>query len=87
MSESILNPRGVKKIVGLAGIIGSVEYDKTNDILYGKFINVEGDLISYEGNNYEELQSDFINAVKDYLDYCKEKGIKPKIIKKGDTLK
>jgi predicted HicB family RNase H-like nuclease len=61
------------------GYSGSIEYSKTDNCLYGKVIGLEkGTGITYEGNTASELYEDFKGAIDDYLDYCKEKGIKPK---------
>jgi len=61
------------------GYSGSIEYSKTDDCLYGKVIGLDkGTCITYEGNTALELYNDFKGAIDDYLDYCKDKGIKPK---------
>ena len=56
--------------------IGSVEYSETDKILFGKVLGIRG-LISYEGQNVEELEQDFRAGVDEYLEICTEKGIKP----------
>ena len=56
--------------------IGSVEYNETDKILFGKVLGIRG-LISYEGETVEELERDFKDGVNLYLSVCEEKGIKP----------
>ncbi|WP_436415580.1 type II toxin-antitoxin system HicB family antitoxin [Petrimonas sp.] len=56
--------------------IGSVEYSEDDNILFGKVQGIRG-VISYEGNSLSELETDFKNAVDDYLTICREKGIEP----------
>ena len=56
--------------------IGSVEYSETDKILFGKVQGIRG-LISYEGQNVEELEQDFRAGIDEYLEICKEKGIEP----------
>lgn len=56
--------------------IGSVEYSETDKILFGKVQGIRG-LISYEGQNVEELEQDFRAGIDEYLEVCKEKGIEP----------
>ncbi|SKB94286.1 Predicted nuclease of the RNAse H fold, HicB family [Soonwooa buanensis] len=56
--------------------IGSVEYSETDKILFGKVQGIRG-LISYEGQNVDELEQDFKNGIDDYLEECKMKGIEP----------
>jgi predicted HicB family RNase H-like nuclease len=56
--------------------IGSVEYSEPDKILYGKVLGIDG-LISYEGQNVDELEQDFIDGIEHYLSVCKERGITP----------
>ncbi|MCL2596845.1 MAG: type II toxin-antitoxin system HicB family antitoxin [Paludibacter sp.] len=61
------------------GYSGSIEYSNSDNCLYGKVIGLDkGTCITYEGNTASELYEDFKGAIDDYLDYCKEKGVKPK---------
>ena len=48
------------------GYVGSVEFSEEDGIFYGKVMGVQS-LISYEGENEEELLNDFHAAVDDYL--------------------
>lgn len=64
------------------GYLGSVEYCKEDDCLFGKVIGIRG-LISYEGNSLSELKNDFQNAVDDYLNMCRLKKIEPEKAFKG----
>lgn len=51
------------------GYCGSIEVSFNDKCLYGRieFIN---DLVSYEGNTFEELETSFKEAVEDYLATC-----------------
>ena len=60
------------------GYIGSIEYSEEDDCLFGQVLGMSKDLISYEGNTASELYEDFKGAVNDYLDLCKQRGIKPR---------
>ena len=61
------------------GYSGSIEYSKADNCLHGKVIGLDkGTCITYEGNTALELYEDFKGAIDDYLDYCNDKGIKPK---------
>ena len=61
------------------GYSGSIEYSKLDNLLYGKVIGIgKGTCITYEGNTASELYEDFKGAIDDYLEYCKEREIKPK---------
>jgi predicted HicB family RNase H-like nuclease len=61
------------------GYLGSIEYSKEDYCLHGKVTGLDkGTCITYEGDTALELFEDFRGAIDDYLDYCKDKGIKPK---------
>ncbi len=64
------------------GYIGSIEYSKEDDLLYGKVLGIQG-LISYEGKTGNELERDFKEAVNTYLLECKEDDITPEKPFKG----
>ena len=58
------------------GFIGSIEAELNENTLYGKVIGLDkGTLVTYEGQTLAELKEDFVNAVDDYIDHCKENGI------------
>ncbi len=58
------------------GFIGSIEAELDSDTLYGKVLGLDkGTLVTYEGSTLAELKKDFINAVEDYIAFCKEKGL------------
>ncbi len=59
------------------GYTGSVEYSEEDNCLYGKVQGMSKHFISYEGNSIEELKTDFIEAIDDYLEDCKNNGIEP----------
>ncbi len=64
------------------GYAGSVEYSAEDDCLYGKVLFIRS-LLTYQGNNVAELKQTFIEAVEDYLDDCRERGVKPERPFKG----
>jgi predicted HicB family RNase H-like nuclease len=61
---------------------GSIEYSQEDDLLYGKVLGIKG-LISYEGKTGKELESDFIEAINEYLNDCKCEGKVPEKPFKG----
>lgn len=60
------------------GYKGSVEYCREDECLYGKVQGMGKDIIMYEGQTLAELNSDFQNAVDDYIVGCEAEGIKPR---------
>jgi len=61
------------------GYKGTVEYSKADNSLFGKVIGMgNAALILYEGNNIDELRSDFEAGVDSYLEGCKADNVMPK---------
>lgn len=53
--------------------LGSVDFSAEDDVFYGKIIGIN-DLVSYEARSAEELKKEFIQAVNEYLEDCKNLG-------------
>ena len=64
------------------GYCGSVEFSEEYGIFFGKVLGIRS-LISYEGQNAQELINDFHGAVDDYLELCKENEKEPETAFKG----
>lgn len=64
------------------GYVGSVEFSEEDGIFYGKVMGIRS-LISYEGENAQELLDDFHGAVDDYLEACEAEGKEPEVAFKG----
>ena len=66
----------MKNVLCYKDYYGTVEYSDVDEILFGKVLGIRS-LISYEGHYIKSLKKDFEEAVDDYLDLCKVKGIEP----------
>ena len=64
------------------GYVGSIEYSKEDDLLFGKVLGIKG-LISFEGTTGRDLENDFKEAIDTYLVDCKDQGIVPEKPFKG----
>jgi predicted HicB family RNase H-like nuclease len=64
------------------GYTGSIEYSKDDDLLYGRILGIRG-LISYEGKTGKELETDFKEAINEYLTDCEQEIIVPERPFKG----
>ncbi|MEW5767906.1 MAG: type II toxin-antitoxin system HicB family antitoxin [bacterium] len=58
------------------GYTGSVSFDAEDKIFHGRVIGTT-DVIGFEGASVDELESDFHEAVDDYLETCREIGKEP----------
>ena len=56
------------------GYIGSVEYSEEDKIFCGRVLNIGG-AVSYEAHGVRGIETAFRQAVGDYLDYCRRKGM------------
>lgn len=57
------------------GFIGSVNFSEEDDVFFGKIEGINA-LVTFEGQSVPELKEAFKEAVSDYLELCKVKGIK-----------
>lgn len=60
------------------GYTGSVDYSEEDNCLYGKVLGMSKDMITYEGQDVNELRRDFEGAIDDYLTLCKANGKTPR---------
>lgn len=58
------------------GYTGSINYSAADWVYYGQVFGIKG-LISYEGKTLAALRQDFVGAVDDYLELCRQHGETP----------
>lgn len=63
-------------ILKYKGYTGSIEFSEEDNLFFGKIIGIRS-LVSYEGEDIDELTEDFQGAVDDYLNLCQEIGKEP----------
>ncbi|MEE3439278.1 type II toxin-antitoxin system HicB family antitoxin [Ruminococcus sp.] len=66
----------VSNILYYKGYYGKIEYSAEDKVIYGKLIGIHS-LISFESESATDIETEFHNAVDDYLSYCEEEGIEP----------
>lgn len=69
-------------ILEYKGYHTKIEFDTETFILYGKIEGIN-DLIDFESDNAKTIETEFHNAVDDYLEFCKEVGKEPEKEYKG----
>lgn len=62
--------------------IGSVEFSEEDSLFYGKVMGIRS-LITYEGENAEDLVEDFHDAIDHYLETCQAEGRDPETAFEG----
>ena len=66
----------VSNILYYKGYYGKSEYSAEDKVIYGKIMGIHS-LISFESESATDIETEFHNAVDDYLSYCEEEGIEP----------
>lgn len=58
------------------GYVGSFEFDEERHLFYGKVSNID-DLVTFQGKSVKEVKESFLDAVKEYISWCKKYRAKP----------
>lgn len=66
----------VSNILYYKGYYGKIEYSAEDKVIYGKIMGIHS-LISFESESATDIETEFHNAVDDYLSYCEEESIEP----------
>jgi predicted HicB family RNase H-like nuclease len=64
------------------GYIGSIHYSQEDKVFWGKLELIDA-LVTFEANNAADLETNFIDAVEDYLLLCAEQNVEPQKPFKG----
>lgn len=58
------------------GYLGHVTYDDESELFDGKVINTK-DIITFQSDNSHQLKQAFVDSIKNYLAFCKERNEQP----------
>ncbi len=58
------------------GYIATVELDEEAGLFHGEVINTR-DVLTFQGQTFEELRTAFADTVDDYIEWCRERGKEP----------
>ena len=72
----------MKDVLKYKDFIGTVYYSTDDDVFFGKLEGID-DLITFEGDNVDQLKRSFQEAVEDYLELCESLGKAPHKSYKG----
>ena len=72
----------MKNMMKYKNYYGSIDFSEEDMIFFGKIQFIRS-LISYEGENAQEIINAFHAAVEDYLITCSERGVAPEQAFKG----
>jgi len=70
------------KTIEYKGYIGSIEYSPEDRCFFGKLEMID-DLVTFEALSAEELETNFHDAVDEYLQTCKMLNREPQKVYKG----
>lgn len=58
------------------GYMGQVTYDHEAKLLHGEVLGLQA-VITFQATNAQDIEKEFHESVDDYLEWCKERGVKP----------
>jgi len=58
------------------GYMGQVVYDDQARLFHGDVIGLRA-VITFQGKTVDEIEQAFKDSIDDYLDWCKDRGVKP----------
>ena len=59
------------------GYKGEVEIDFEGNIIHGRLVGLQHDMVTFEGRTPEEVERAFRDSIDDYLKLCEEEGDEP----------
>ena len=72
----------MSKLMEYKGYYGTAEYSPDDEVFYGRIAFIRS-LVLFQADSAKELKNSFQEAVDDYIETCKEQGIKPERPCKG----
>ncbi|MEI6336016.1 MAG: type II toxin-antitoxin system HicB family antitoxin [Methylococcaceae bacterium] len=54
-----------------------ISFSEEDEIFFGRVVNIERDIIAFDGCSVQELKQSFHLAIEEYLQDCKDTGKKP----------
>jgi len=67
------------------GYTARIEFDERDNVFVGRILGLRT-MISFHGDTVAQLHAEFESAIDDYLNDCKEQGIKPEKPASGKVL-
>lgn len=67
----------VTNLLKYKGYLGSIEFSKEDNILFGRVLGLKSTYMSFEGNSLDKLEKDFHESIDFYLECCEADGKKP----------
>ena len=58
------------------GYVANIEFDPDANLFHGQVVNTR-DVITFQGTSVDQLQTEFVNSVEDYLAFCASRGEEP----------
>ena len=67
------------------GYTARIEFDERDEIFVGRILGIRA-MISFHGNTVAQLRAEFEQGVEDFLNECKQSGVKPEKPASGKLL-
>ena len=67
----------MKNLIEYQGYQAELGVDVEGNIIYGRVINIERDVISFHADTIEAAKAEFIETIDEYLTECADEGMTP----------
>lgn len=64
------------KLVTYKGYSAQIELDPEDNVMFGRVLGIY-DVLTFEGETFEDAVNDFHFVINDYLNWCRERGKEP----------
>ena len=61
------------------GYLAQVEFDDEANLFHGEVVNLQKDVITFQGQSVAELRDALTDSVEDYLEFCVTRGEAPEL--------
>lgn len=76
----------MKNLIEHKGYQAELFVDAEEDIIYGRVVNIERDIISFHAETIEQVKAEFVETIDEYLEECAEDDVSPDVPKVMATL-
>ncbi len=71
----------MKNLIEHKGYQAELYVDVEENIIYGRVINIERDVISFHAETVENTKAEFVETINEYLAECVAEGVAPDVPK------
>ena len=69
----------MKNLIEYKGYAAKLSVDVDENIIFGRVLNIERDVISFHAETVEAAKNEFIETIDEYLEECEADGVTPDV--------